>query len=80
AAIAGLVLAAGITQPAMAGPDTGKTIMYNAHVDSPKVYWQGNNFTLNSDAGGQSTPIENTVNWLGRGYSITGSQLYSMDA
>lgn len=79
AAIAGLVLAAGITQPAMAGPDVGKTIMYNAHVDSPKVYWQGNNFTLNSDAGGQSLPIENTVNWLGRGYSISGSQLYSMD-
>lgn len=79
AAVAGLVLVAGMTQPAMAGPDTGKAILYNAHVDSPKVYWQGDNFTLRSDAAGQSRPVEQTVNWLGRGYSVSGTQLYSMD-
>ncbi|MDO5035115.1 MAG: choice-of-anchor M domain-containing protein, partial [Actinomycetaceae bacterium] len=79
-AIAGAIIAGSMMQPAFASPDFGKEIMYNAHVDSPKVYWQGSNFELRSDAAGESRLIDQTVNWLGRGYTTVGTQLFAMRA
>lgn len=41
---------------AVAGPDDGKHIATNTHVDSPKSFWENNDFVLKSEFGGQEPP------------------------
>ena len=62
---------------AVAGPDDGKHIATNTHVDSPKSFWENNDFVLKSEFGDQAPPITDTVAWVGRGYSaMDGSNQY----
>ena len=68
---------------AVAGPDDGKHIATNTHVDSPKSFWENNHFVLKSEFGGQEPPIADTVAWVGEGYSATNNSnqyLYTLPA
>ena len=68
---------------AVAGPDDGKHIATNTHVDSPKSFWENNDFVLKSEFGGQKPPIADTVAWVGKGYSATDNSnqyLYTLPA
>ena len=68
---------------AVAGPDDGKHIATNTHVDSPKSFWENNDFVLKSEFGGQEPPIADTVAWVGKGYSATDNSnqyLYTLPA
>lgn len=58
--------------PASAGPDDGKIVTTQAHIDSPKAFWKNGNFTLLNGGSATETgpaPIEQTVIWLGKGWS-----------
>lgn len=57
--------------PALAGPDDSKYVATEGHVDSPKVFWNGTTFELKSEHG-QPRPLEDTVNYLGKGYNAEG--------
>ncbi|WP_130864866.1 choice-of-anchor M domain-containing protein [Acidipropionibacterium timonense] len=52
-----------------AGPDDGKTVATEAHVDAPKTYWENGTFALKSEVRQHAIPLDGTVNWIGRGYS-----------
>ena len=68
AGIAVAALSAGVlAAPALAGPDDGKFVATQRHVDSPKVFWGEDGFELRSEAGRETRPIEETVNWLSKG-------------
>ena len=38
--------AGGLATPALAGPDDGKFVATQRHVDSPKIFWQDGGFNL----------------------------------
>lgn len=62
---------------AMASEDDGKIVATKRHVDSPKTFWEHDGFVLKSEHGGVLDPLEDTVNWVGKGYSYrTGEQQY----
>ncbi|MDU6111530.1 MAG: choice-of-anchor M domain-containing protein [Winkia neuii] len=61
---------------AQAGPSDDLLVATQAHVDSPKVFWERNNFTLNAEVDGALHPLQSTVNWVGKGYKPTGEQQY----
>lgn len=67
AALSTIVLTAPAT--AYAGPDDGKHIATQTHVDSPKSFWEGDNFLLRSEFSGQTLLIDDTVAWIGKGYT-----------
>ena len=48
------------------------------HVDAPKVFWEGsaNNFTLKTNFGPNPVPIEQSILWVGKGYSSKAQQQY----
>ncbi|WP_284784977.1 choice-of-anchor M domain-containing protein [Corynebacterium rhinophilum] len=54
---------------AYAGPDDGKHIATQTHVDSPKSFWENDNFLLRSEFSGQTPLIDDTVAWIGKGYN-----------
>lgn len=66
----GLVAASAVAPSvALASPDAGKIVRTKMHVDSPHAFWEGGNFVLRSHAGNAPYPlIEDTVNWVGKGY------------
>lgn len=51
---------------AIAGPDDGSFVATEAHVDSPKAFWEDNNFSLKTSIKGQTPPVEDTVLWIGK--------------
>lgn len=67
-AIAACALATGSVTPALAGPDDGKIVATQAHVDSPKTFWRDGKFVLMNENPVKTVPIEKTVNWVGKGY------------
>lgn len=75
-ALAGAVALALLPALALAGPSDDLIVASQAHVDSPKVFWQGRNFTLNAEVDGKEHKLEKTVNWVGKGYKNTGQQQY----
>lgn len=75
-----LALALGGITPAVAGPDDGKYVATQGHVDAPKAFWENGNFALKSEAnlhgnGPEDVPLEQTVNWVGKGWSGEGEGL-----
>ncbi|AKK03806.1 actinobacterial surface-anchored protein domain [Corynebacterium epidermidicanis] len=62
--------------PAVAGPNDQLTVATAGHIDSPKVYWDPsrNTFSLKSEFKGQELPVEETVNWFGKGNPDDGIQ------
>lgn len=67
--------------PAWAGPDDGKVVRARDHVDSPKTTWDSEHqtFRLVSEEGSSRLPVEQTVNWVGKGYNRSGGQNYIFD-
>ena len=55
------------TPPTHAAPDDGKTVATLGHIDAPKTYWEGGTFVLKNEAHGKVYPLEQTVNWVGKG-------------
>lgn len=60
--------------PAHAGPDDGKFVATEAHLDSPKVFWNGETFDLKNETNRVDRPLEDTVAYLGKGYGDEGQQ------
>ena len=56
---------------AHAGPDDGKAVGTQAHIDAPKTYWTGDNFDLRAL---KETPLDKAVLWVGKGYNERGGQ------
>lgn len=69
-AAAALIVALPSTPNSYANPNDERYVATRSHIDAPKVYWDedGNTFTLQSEVGRNIRPIEDTVNWLGKGY------------
>ncbi len=70
-AIATLV---GSALPAAAGPDDGKIVGTQAHIDAPQTVWENNSFSLyakmpHGDKNDALVPFDQSVLWLGKGYS-----------
>ncbi len=70
-AIATLV---GSSLPAAAGPDDGKIVGTQAHIDAPQTVWENNSFSLyakmpHGDKNDALVPFDQSVLWLGKGYS-----------
>lgn len=61
---------------ALAGPDDGKTIATQTHVDSPKTFWEGDNFVLKSEHNSTTTALDETVAWIGKGWAHGGHNQY----
>ncbi len=61
---------------ALAGPDDGKAIATQSHVDSPKTFWEGDNFVLKSEHNSTTTPLPDTVAWIGKGWGRDGGNQY----
>lgn len=61
---------------ALAGPDDGKAIATQSHVDSPKTFWEGDNFVLKSEHNSTTTPLPDTVAWIGKGWGHDGGNQY----
>lgn len=64
-----LALGLSVVPATQAGPNDQLEVATERHVDSPKIFWneQNNNFELKSEFGGATRPIEQTVNWFGKG-------------
>ena len=59
--------------PAHAGPDDGRIITTQGHVDAPKTYWENGVFALKNEANPYKTgadlyDLDKTVNWVGKGW------------
>lgn len=59
--------------PAHAGPDDGRIITTQGHVDAPKTYWENGGFALKNEANPYKTgadlyDLDKTVNWVGKGW------------
>ena len=74
-ALAG-ALALGMLPAAHAGPDDGRYVATRGHVDAPKTYWQDGGFVLLHEAG-ETRPLEEAVNWVGKGWSTRGTSQYT---
>ncbi|MFW9182226.1 choice-of-anchor M domain-containing protein [Corynebacterium striatum] len=61
---------------ALAGPDDGKAIATQTHVDSPKTFWDGDNFVLKSEHNSTTTALDETVAWIGKGWARGGHNQY----
>ncbi|WP_421083792.1 choice-of-anchor M domain-containing protein [Rothia nasimurium] len=70
-AIAALI---GSSMPAIAGPDDGKIVGTQAHIDAPQTVWENNSFSLygkmpHGDKNDALVPFDKSVLWIGKGYS-----------
>lgn len=76
--IIALLATVSLCQPhlAFAGPDDGKPVATQGHVDSPKTWWTDNGFELYSEFDGKAIPANEAVAWIGKGWSKTGEQQY----
>lgn len=80
--LAGMI---GPLSAAQAGPDDGKIVATRSHIDAPKTYWTGQNFSLKISAppsGGKAGPYnpDETVIWVGKGWSSrNGRSQYTFD-
>lgn len=73
-----LLTAVALVSPtvAHAGPDDGRTVATAAHVDSPKTFWANDTFVLKSEFSGTTTPLDDTVAWVGKGHGSDGRNQY----
>lgn len=63
-----------ITAPAaQAGPDDGKALGTQKHIDAPKAYWSGDNFELQAL---EDTQLDDAVLWVGKGSNLRGIPQY----
>lgn len=62
----------------LAHAHTDLLVATQGHVDSPKVFWEKyqNNFNLKTNFGPNPRPIEQTILWVGKGYSSKSEQQY----
>lgn len=66
------------TTPAQAGPDDGKMIATQNHIDTPKTFWENGNFKLYAEAprDGKVSQLDpsQTALWVGKGWAQTPAQ------
>ena len=75
--LTGLALASFLASslPASAGPDDGKIVATQAHIDAPQTVWENNSFSLYAKlARGEQKdaliPFDQSVLWVGKGWSV----------
>lgn len=61
---------------AVAGPDDGKHVATQTHIDSPKAFWENDSLTLKSHAEGGDHDLGDTVAWVGKGWDQDGTNQY----
>lgn len=59
---------------AQAPEDADLYVAEKGHVDSPKVFFENGQFTLQTEAGGGTRPIDQAIHNLGHGYTRDGDQ------
>ena len=62
--------------PALAGPDDGKHVATQTHIDSPKSFWENNSLTLKSHSTDADHALDETVAWVGKGWGQNGKNQY----
>lgn len=67
-----------IDVPAWAGPDDGKSVQTQIHVDSPKAMYADGKFFLNSTSRIHDTRLDDSVIWVGKGYRRDGQPAYQL--
>lgn len=80
-ALGGALMLSISTPYAWAGPDDHRHVATEAHVDSPKAFWdpETNNFTFKTEYGGTLRPIEESVHWIGKGQGQPQQFVYTVD-
>ncbi|OFS19078.1 choice-of-anchor M domain-containing protein [Corynebacterium sp. HMSC04H06] len=74
-----LLLTPALLSPAtaLAGPDDGKIVATQTHIDSPKTFWENDSFALKSEFHRKAHPLDQTVAWVGKGWAAgSGQQQY----
>lgn len=61
------------------GVHDGKLITTAGHIDAPKVFWENGGFVLKNEAKGSLYPLENTANWVGKGFYRDGTNTHIFD-
>lgn len=61
---------------AVAGPDDGKHVATQTHIDSPKAFWEGNALNLKSHSAQSNHDLADTVTWVGKGWNQNGTNQY----
>ncbi len=61
---------------AVAGPDDGKHVATQTHIDSPKSFWENNSLTLKSHSADSDHDLKDTVTWVGKGWDQNGANQY----
>lgn len=76
--VALLTCAALLASPAtaFAGPDDGKHVATQTHIDSPKSFWENNSLTLKSHSADSDHDLGDTVAWVGKGWDQNGTNQY----
>ncbi|WP_257202689.1 choice-of-anchor M domain-containing protein [Corynebacterium cystitidis] len=70
-----------VASPVHAGPDDGKTITTQGHVDAPKTFFNfdSNTFELKNEFQENNYPLEETAVWIGKGWSDKGNNQYQFN-
>ena len=76
--VALLTCAALLASPAtaVAGPDDGKHVATQTHIDSPKSFWENNSLTLKSHSADSDHDLGDIVTWVGKGWDQNGANQY----
>ena len=61
---------------AVAGPDDGKHVATQTHIDSPKTFWEDNSLHLKSHSADSNHELADTVTWVGKGWNQNGTNQY----
>ena len=61
---------------AVAGPDDGKHVATQTHIDSPKAFWEDDSLNLKSHSAESDHDLADTVTWVGKGWDQNGTNQY----
>ena len=60
----------------VAGPDDGKHVATQTHIDSPKAFWEDNALNLKSHSVQSNHDLADTATWVGKGWNQNGTNQY----
>ena len=61
---------------AVAGPDDGKHVATQTHIDSPKAFWENDSLTLKTHQPDTDSDLADTVAWVGKGWGNNDTPQY----